>query len=445
MASTTQTTYTRELPEVEEYKTGLLKSAQDLVKQRAADVPPVYQVAGLSPFEQAAGTQLQAGIGGYQPYLDAASKATTSGLGTIGSTAMPMMQGAYGAMEGGLGTVGQAQQLAAQTRGLPYAQQQQALARIGQAEELAGATRGAPYAARQQAMAGLRGATGRFDPSLTAGFYDPYTEDVIQTQQADVARLGEQQRNAAAARAVAAGAFGGSRGALEQAEIGRNVLGEQSRIGAQLRSQGYQQAQQQAQQAFEAQQGRRMGAASGIGQMGLQYGQLGQQDVQQLAALGQARGQMGLQYGQLGQQDVQNLAALGQAQGAMGQGLGSLGTQTGQLGTAMGALGMQQAQLGEGQQRMNMADVQAMTQLGGLYRGNQQAQLDALRQTQTQAQQYPYQQLGFLADIYKSAPSSQYSILTQPQAPGPSGFQQAAGLGIAGLSALGGAKYAGLF
>jgi len=77
MASTTQTTYTRELPEVEEYKTGLLKSAQDLVKQRAADVPPVYQVAGLSPFEQAAGTQLQAGIGGYQPYLDAASKGVT--------------------------------------------------------------------------------------------------------------------------------------------------------------------------------------------------------------------------------------------------------------------------------------------------------------------------------------------------------------------------------
>ena len=124
---------------------------------------------------------------------------------------------------------------------------------------------------------------------------------------------------------------------------------------------------------------------------------------------------MGLQYGLLGQQDVQNLAALGQAQGALGQGLGSLGTQTGQLGTSMGALGMQQAQL------------------------------VAVRQAQPQAQESPYQQLGFLADIYKSAPSSQYSILTQPQAPGPSGFQQVAGLGIAGLGAASGAKYAGLF
>ena len=209
-------------------------------------------------------------------------------------------------------------------------------------------------------------------------------------------------------------------------------------MGAQLRSQGYQQARQAAMQAFEAQKARQMAAGQGIGQLGLQYGQLGQQDVAQQAALAEARGRMGLQYGQLGQQDVAQLAALGQARGQLGQGIGA-------LGTSLGALGMQQAQLGEGRQRMNMADVNAMMQLGGTYRAQQQAELEALRRSQAEAQRYPYQQMAFLADLFKSNPSGTYSLLTEPTAPAPSPFQQIAGLGIAGLGAASGARYAGLF
>ena len=147
---------------------------------------------------------------------------------------------------------------------------------------------------------------------------------------------------------------------------------------------------------------------------------------------------MGLQYGQLGQQDVAQLAALGQARGQLGQGIGA-------LGTSLGALGMQQAQLGEGRQRMNMADVNAMMQLGGTYRAQQQAELEALRRSQAEAQRYPYQQMAFLADLFKSNPSGTYSLLTEPTAPAPSPFQQIAGLGIAGLGAASGARYAGLF
>ena len=60
----------------------------------------------------------------------------------------------------------------------------------------------------------------------------------------------------AKAQAVQSGAFGGSRGGIEQAEIGRNILQQQAKNGAQLRSQGYQQAAQQAQQSFEQAQGR---------------------------------------------------------------------------------------------------------------------------------------------------------------------------------------------
>ena len=371
-----------------------------------AQLPPSYQIAGLSPLETQAGTTLQGGIGGYMPYLQEAQGGVRAGMGAIGEAGITMMQQGYST--------------------------------IGQAQELAGMNRGIPYQYRDQGIGALQGAMGGFDPSTTMDYYDPYAEDVIAAQQADIERLGNQQRLASSAQAAAAGAFGGSRGAVEQAEIGRNVLGEQSRMGAQLRSQGYQQARQAAMQAFEAQKARQMAAGQGIGQLGLQYGQLGQQDIAQQAALAQARGQMGLQYGQLAQQDVAQLAALGQARGQMGQGIGA-------LGTSLGNLGMQQAQLGEGRQRMNMADVNAMMQLGGTYRAQQQAELEALRRSQAQAQMYPYQQMAYLADLFKSNPSGTYSVLTEPTAPAPSPFQQVAGLGIAGLGAAGGAKLAGLF
>ena len=389
------TTISRESPEVEAYKLGNMESAFKLVQDRAGLLPPAYKMAGLSGMQVGAGNVLSGGLGAYQPYLQNASGSTQGGINAISGSAMPMMQQGYGAMQSGLGALGQAQQLAAMTRGTPYQ-------------------------FRDQGIAGLEGATGRFDPSSISDFYDPYAEQVIAAQQQDVARLGGQQQDQARAQAAAAGAFGGSRAAIQETEIGRNTLGEQSRIGAQLRSQGYQQARQAAQQAFEQQQNRRMAAGQGIGQLGLQYGQLAQGDVQQLGSLGQARG-------------------------ALGQGIGSLGAQTGNLGSRLGALGMQQAQLGALGQQMNLNDVNAMMQLGGVYQQNQQAQLDAQRMSEQQAFQMPYQQLGFLSDIYKGATSSQYSILSSPSAPSVSPFQQIAGLGIAGLGAASGAKYAGLF
>jgi hypothetical protein len=73
-----------------------------------------------------------------------------------------------------------------------------------------------------------------------------------------------------------------------------------------------------------------------------------------------------------------------------------------------------------------------------------QRQADAARNTQLQQIYQPYQDVAFMSDIYKGAPSSQQSI-SAATAPVPSTFQQAAGLGIAGLSAGTAAKKAGLF
>ena len=134
-----------------------------------------------------------------------------------------------------------------------------------------------------QGIAGLAGTGAQFDPSAISSFQDPFTQQVIDAQQAEIARLGEQQKIAARDRAVRAGAFGGSRGAIARAEIDRNILQQQAKTGAELRSQGFQQAQQAAQQAFEQAQARRQQAAQLTGSLGQAGAQTGISAAQQAA------------------------------------------------------------------------------------------------------------------------------------------------------------------
>jgi hypothetical protein len=101
----------------------------------------------------------------------------------------------------------------------------------------------------------------------------------------------------------------------------------------------------------------------------------------------------------------------------------------GQLGQGIGALGAQLQGLGQ-------QDVTFQYGLGQQQQGQQQRELDALRASQLQSAYQPFQQLGFLSDIYKGAPSTQMAITTQ-SAPAPSPFQQIAGLatGLVGTAA----------
>ena len=63
-----------------------------------------------------------------------------------------------------------------------------------------------------------------------------------------------------------------------------------------------------------------------------------------------------------------------------------------------------------------------------------QAQLEAGRQQQLQAQQEPFRRLTFASDILRGVPSGSIAYTTQPST---NPFAQALGLGIAGLGALG--------
>lgn len=111
---------------------------------------------------------------------------------------------------------------------------------------------------------------------------------------------------------------------------------------------------------------------------------------------------------------------------------------------ALGTLGLRQAALGQQAQQQGLADIETQFQLGKQQQAQQQAGLEAQRQSDLAQLYEPYQRYGFLSDIYKGAPTSQQSIASAT-APQVSPAQSYLGLGIAGLSAAAGAKTAGLF
>jgi hypothetical protein len=146
----------------------------------------------------------------------------------------------------------------------------------------------------------------------------------------------------------------------------------------------------------------------------------------------------------LAQAQAQNFL---QAQQAAERGLGRQ-TQLGQgiaaLGGMQGELGLRQAALGETVQGLGQQDVDSAFKIGSLLQAQDQAKLEAQRQSDLSQQYEPYQRLGFLSDIYSKTPTTQQTI-TQSTSPNVSPFQQYLGLGIAGLSAGAGAAKAGLF
>ena len=350
MATETTRQIIQENPDIEAYRLGLLQSVQQFVNTNLGNMPPppitppAYQVAGLTPMQQQAAQMVQQGIGGYQPYL----------------------QAGLGAMRAG--------EQAARTTGL------------GGLQEGFDLTRGAAQE--------LRGVSGQYQPSMAQSFMNPYEEQVVQQAMRDIAREGQIREQGLQAQAAASGAFGGSRQAIAEQELARNVMEQQARTGGQLRSAGYQQASQQAQQAFEQARQRQLAGAAQLGQFG--------------------------------------------------QGIGALAQTGGQLGTQLSQMGLQQAGLGQLQQQLSQQDIRAVEGIGARDQALQQAILDAQRQTNQQLYQMPYQQYSFLSDIYKGTPSSQ-QVTQISQQQDPSTFQQIAGLGIAGLSAAGGAKQLGMF
>ena len=318
-----QTQTVRLAPFQEEFLADIFESAKGLTEKGSQMPFAEQQLAGLSEGQQQAIASALSGVGAFQPFIEKGTEALGQGIGAVGT---------------GLGTIGSA---------------------IG-----------------QTAQAG-------FDPTSYQQFMNPFTESVIAQTQADIARQGAIQQGNIGARAASAGAFGGSRQAVAEQELARNVMDQQARTGAQLRSQGFAQAQQLAQQAAD-------------------------QRLRQAQLTGQ-----------------------------LGQTTGALGAQIGQLGTATAGLG----QLG---QQMGVQDINTLLGIGGLQQQEGQKALDVERANLLAEQALPFQQVGFMSDIFRGVPALQQTS-SQTRTPGPSRSSQLLGLGIAGLGAIGSAGGFGNF
>ena len=278
-----------QVPVMESYATGIgATSALYGTPQVDAEGNPVYQrdEAGNLVLD-ASGQPIQEVTGGIprpdvMPFTDAQLEGIRLGIEGIGAYA-PMLEESKRTYESGISALG--------TGFDPVTGQALTYDPRGQVV----------YDTVTDPVTGATKQVARIDPEtgkeVRAGgvsdFYDPFVEDVIDITQADIQRAGEIDRIGGRARAVGAGAFGGSRQAVADSELQRNVEEQKARTGAQLRSAGFMDALKGSQTAFENQLSRGQSGAQvfqglGTAQAGLgQFAQLlGGRDVKSLMDLG---------------------------------------------------------------------------------------------------------------------------------------------------------------
>jgi len=208
----------------------------------------------------------------------------------------------------------------------------------------------------KEGISSLEDTTGAYDPTSYKDFYDPFVEEVIDVTQADIQRAGDIAGIGDRAQAVAQGAYGGSRQAVAEQELQRNIDDRKARIGAQLRSAAFTGAQKQAQGAFENQMKR-----------------------------GQTASQL-----------------------------------FGQLGQGIGALGTRQGALGEASQAALQRDVNALFNVGSLEQAQQQSEYDVQRAAAIERAYEPFQRFGFVSDILQGVPTTQSTLgITSVPRPNP--------------------------
>ena len=352
---------------------------------------------------------------------------------------------------------------AAQLGASPQAQASQAqAAQLGMTPQMQAALNQYQPGLQQYAMSAQpKVATKSFTDAGTAEQYmSPYAQNVIAVQQREAQRAADIAKTGRAAQAVGAGAFGGSRQGVMEAEAARNLATQMGDIQAT----GSQAAFQQAQQQFNAEQGYGLSAQQANLQAGLTTGQqnlaaqLGTQQLgtqsslqallanqanQQAAAAAnqQMAGQYGLQQGQFGQ--AANLQTSQQAQQialANQQMAGQYGLQQGQFNQAAAMQNpqlAQQAMLANQQAELTTNQQNLQAQLGVQQLGsgqNLQAQL-ANQQSGLNAQQMAEQSRQFGAGQAMTSAQSQAQYGQAAQQLGEQSSQYGAGLGLQGLQA----------
>lgn len=403
-ANSYSTQIVREAPEIEARKLGLMDEAMRLYNENPL-VLPAYEVAGLSAGQQQAADLARQGVGAYEPFLQAGSQGITQGQDLVQRASQGIagidVSGQFNAAEAGM---------------------RSAMGAMDQGAMSPDFTMSQDYLRRAGEMA--TGASGRYDPTMAQAYMNPYQQEVTQNIIKEMNRQGAIQQQGLAAQAVRAGAFGGEREGVQRAEMQRNLSDVIARQIAQDYANNYQQAQQAAMTGFESEQQRRMAASSQLGNIGSQFGQQAATGTQLRQAGAGLLGQLSQGIGSLGAQRAGIDLQRGQLLGSMGQ--------------SIGAMGAQQADIGRLASQLGSMDVANLANIGTMEQQNAQAQLDAQRMTQLQETMAPYQQLAYVSDIYKGAPSSQMALTSQ-SAPSANPWQQAIGTGTGAITTAAGA------
>ena len=145
-------------------------------------------------------------------------------------------------------------------------------------------------------------------------FMDPYQQQVTQEAMREMDRQAQMAQNQLGGQAAQAGAFGGSRFGIQQAEQGRNLQDIKSRRIFEDMSRNYQQAMQASQVANQqrAQAGQvfgqlgqaTQGIAGAMAGLGGQRQAMGQSDVSQLMGIGGMQQQLQQQGYDVGRQNI---------------------------------------------------------------------------------------------------------------------------------------------
>ena len=282
-------------------------------------------------------------------------------------------------------------------------------------------TVGAPTLQNYQMLGPANVTSEKFGQQAATNYMSPYMQNVVDVQQREAQRQADitgTQRNAQAAQA---GAFGGSRQAIMNAEAARNLATQKGDIQAQ----GLQSAYAQAQQQYNADQAQRMQAA--LANQGTGFN-VGAQNLQSMLGVQQ------LGSGQDLQAKLANQAARQQTQ--------QLGEQSKQFGAGLGLQGLQAAMqgyqnlgtVGQNLYGQNISNINTKAQLGAQQQQQVQNILDQKYQDFQAQKQEPFQQLSYMSNMLRGVPLSQ-GAQTVYQAP-PSAFSQVAGAGLS-LAALG--------
>jgi hypothetical protein len=295
------------------------------------------------------------------------------------------------------------------------------------------------------------------NPYSAQAYMSPYMQNVVGIQQREAQRAADVAKTGRNAQAVGAGAFGGSRQAIMDAEAERNLATQKGDIQAQ----GLQSAYGQAQGQFNAEQqarlqaqmanqqaginvgGQNLSALLGIQQLGagqnLQSQLANQQAFQQAQNAAEQSRQYGagqdLQAAGMGAQYGQAAQAAAEQSRQYGAGLNMQGLQTGL--NAAGQLG----QIGQNVYGQQMGINQLQNQYGAQQQQLEQAKINQQIQNYATAQQYPMMQLANMSNLLRGLPMQSTTVQGYQAAPNP--LTQIGGLGLttAGISGkLGAAK-----